>query len=111
MTLEGEIKDAKKASFSSYFQTLIKNSLRLGFLYEVLMNLRREVCTERDLKTKLILPKTDALFPFFFMLPRFFELCVHICVSMLFGSDAPLSFNPLVVAELGRGDTSNVTVN
>ena len=65
MTLEGEIKDAKKASFSSYFQTLIKNSLRLGFLYEVLMNLRREVCTERDLKTKLILPKTDALFPFF----------------------------------------------
>ena len=50
-------------------------------------------------------------FFFFFMLPRFFELCVHIGVSMLFCSDAPLSFNLLVVAEMGRGETSNITVN
>ena len=36
------------------------------------------------------------------MLPRFFELCVHIGVSMLFCSDAPLSLDPLVVAEVVR---------
>ena len=81
MTLEGEIKDAKKGSFSSYFQTLIKNSLRLRFLYEVLMNLRSEVCTERDPKTKLILPKTDSLFPFFFFhVTKIFRVvCPHRC--------------------------------
>ena len=61
------------------------------------MSLRSEVCTERDPKTKLILPKTNALFPFFF------ELCVHIGVSMLFCSDAPLSLNALEVAKVVSG--------
>ena len=71
----------------------------------------------RDPKTKLILPKTDAIFPFFFFF--FFFSCYHVLpryhvtigVSMLFCSDAPLSFNLLVVAEMGRGETSNITVN
>ena len=40
MILEGEIKDAKMTSFSSDFQTLIKNLFLFYFLYELLMNLR-----------------------------------------------------------------------
>ena len=49
-------------------------------------------------------PKTNALCPFFFMLPRFFELCVHKGVCILFCCDAPLFLNPLVmvVAEVDR---------
>ena len=42
MILAGEIKDAKKSSFSSDFQTLIKHSLPLYFLHRLLMSLRKE---------------------------------------------------------------------
>ena len=38
--LEEEIKDAKMSSFSSDFQTLIKHSFPLYFLYALLMSLR-----------------------------------------------------------------------
>ena len=41
MILQGEIKDAKMSSFSSDFQTFIKQlTFPLYFLYELLMNLR-----------------------------------------------------------------------
>ena len=61
------------------------------------------VCTKRDLKAKLILPKANALFPSFHV-TRLFELCVHNGVCVLFCSDAPLFLNSLVVvvAEVDR---------
>ena len=40
MILEGEIKDAKMNSFSSHFQTLMKQKFPLHFRYELLMSLR-----------------------------------------------------------------------
>ena len=43
MILDGEIKDAKMASFSSDFQTLIIHKILLYFLYELLMSLRSTV--------------------------------------------------------------------
>ena len=41
LILEGEIRDAKMRSFSSDFQTLVKHSFLLYFLYELLMSLRK----------------------------------------------------------------------
>ena len=43
MILEGEIKDAKMSSFSSDFQTLIKQLFPLYFLYELLISLRSQI--------------------------------------------------------------------
>ena len=43
MILDGEIKDAKMASFSSDFQTLIIHKILLYFLYELFMSLRSTV--------------------------------------------------------------------
>ena len=42
MILEREIKDAKKNSFSFYFQTLVKHHFLLHFHYELFMSLRNE---------------------------------------------------------------------
>ena len=40
MILQGEVKDAKRSSFSSDFQTLIKHQFSFVFLYELLMSFR-----------------------------------------------------------------------
>ena len=53
MILEGEIKDAKMTSFSSDFQTLIKNLFLLYFLYELLMSLRIEFSNKMNVNKNL----------------------------------------------------------